>query len=353
MALKVTVVGVGLVGEAIVSCLKERKFPCRWPPRVAATRERPETLAGEKMLVEETSAEVFEGADLVLFAGTEGARGASVQWRETAEECGAWCVDNGRDFRLAPDVPLVVPEVNADALTEDKHFIASPNCSTIQLVVALAPIHRAARIERIIVSTYQATSGWGMKGPQELRRQVPKVLESLENIEFDPSVFARPIAFNCIPHIDRFMEQDYTREEWKMVHETHKILGDASIRISATAVRVPVFVGHSEAVWIETEKRLSADEARDLLREVPGVVLMDDLAGETPRGDSSERTYPTALDLLSPEYRDLTLVGRIREDTSCESGLVLWCVSDNLRKGAALNVVQIAEELIERGYLKP
>ncbi|MGB3087778.1 MAG: aspartate-semialdehyde dehydrogenase, partial [Phycisphaerae bacterium] len=162
MALKVTVVGVGLVGEAIVSCLKERKFPCRWPPRVAATRERPETLAGEKMLVEETSAEVFEGADLVLFAGQEGAKGASVQWRETAEKCGAWCVDNGRDFRLAPDVPLVVPEVNADALAEDKRFIASPNCSTIQLVVALAPIHRAARIRRIIVSTYQATSGWGL-----------------------------------------------------------------------------------------------------------------------------------------------------------------------------------------------
>ena len=353
MALKVTVVGVGLVGEAIVSCLKERKFPCRWPPRVAATRERPETLAGEKMLVEETSAEVFEGADLVLFAGQEGAKGASVQWRETAEECGAWCVDNGRDFRLAPDVPLVVPEVNADALAEDKRFIASPNCSTIQLVVALAPIHRAARIRRIIVSTYQATSGWGLKGPKELRAQTPKALESLEDIPFDPTVFARPIAFNCIPHIDCFMEQDYTREEWKMVHETHKILGDASIRISATAVRVPVFVGHGEAIWIETEKKLSGCEARDLLRGAPGVVLMDDLAGETPRGDSSERTYPTALDLLSPEYRDLTLVGRIREDTSSDSGLVLWCVSDNLRKGAALNVVQIAEELITRGYLEP
>ena len=346
MSLNVTVVGVGLVGEAIVSCLKERKFPCEWPPRVAATRERPETLAGERMLVEETSAAVFEGADLVLFAGQEGAKGASATWRETAEACGAWCVDNGRDFRLADDVPLVVPEVNADALAEDKRFIASPNCSTIQLVVALAPIHRAARIRRIIVSTYQATSGWGMKGPKELRRQTPRALESLENIEYDPGVFARPIAFNCIPHIDRFLEDDYTREEWKMVHETRKILGDSFLRISATAVRVPVFVGHGEAVWIETEKKLSGCEARNLLREAPGVVVMDEPAGD------GMRTYPTALDLLAPEYRDLTLVGRIREDSSCDRGLVLWCVADNLRKGAALNVVQIAEELLEKGYLK-
>ena len=347
MSLSVTVVGVGLVGEAIVSCLKERKFPCEWPPRVAATRERPETLAGEKMLVEETSAEVFEGAGLVLFAGREGAKGASVTWRETAERCGARCIDNGRDFRLAEGVPLVVPEVNADAIRPKSRFIASPNCSTIQLVVALAPIHRAARIQRIIVSTYQATSGWGMKGPQELREQTPKALESLADIPFDPAVFARPIAFNCIPHIDCFLEDDYTREEWKMVHETRKILDDASIRISATAVRVPVFVGHSEAVWIETEKKLSADEARELLRKAPGVVVMDEPAGD------GMRTYPTALDLLRPEYRDMTLVGRIREDSSSDRGLALWIVSDNIRKGAALNVVQIAEVLIERGFLRP
>jgi aspartate-semialdehyde dehydrogenase len=346
MALKVTVVGVGLVGEAIVSCLKERKFPCRWPPRVAATRERPETLAGERMLVEETSAEVFEGAGLVLFAGQEGAKGASVTWRETAERCGAWCIDNGRDFRLAEDVPLVVPEVNADAITPKSRFIASPNCSTIQLVVALAPIHRAARIRRIHVATYQATSGWGMKGPQELRRQTPRALESLETIEYDPGVFARPIAFNCIPHIDRFIEDDYTREEWKMVHETRKILGDSFLRISATAVRVPVFVGHSEAVWVETEKKLSAGEARELLRGAPGVVVMDEPAGD------GMRTYPTALDLLRPEYRDKTLVGRIREDSSSDRGLAMWVVADNIRKGAALNVVQIAEALVEKGYLK-
>ena len=351
MALEVTVVGVGLVGEAIVTCLKERNFPCKWPPRVAATRERPETLAGEKMLVEETSAEVFDGADVVLFAGKEGAKGASATWREAAEKAGAICIDNGRDFRLAPDVPLVVPEVNADAITEKARFVASPNCSTIQLVVALAPLHRAARIKRIVVATYQSTSGWGLRGPKELKAQTPRALESLENIPFDPTVFARPIAFNCIPHIEPFMDADYTREEWKMLHETRKILADASIRISATAVRVPVFVGHGEAIWIETERRLSPDEARDILRAAPGVVLMDELAGEGPRGDENERTYPTQLDVL--KYRDAVLVGRIREDTSSDRGLALWCVSDNLRKGAALNVVQIAEELIRSGTLKP
>ncbi|MBM4019021.1 MAG: aspartate-semialdehyde dehydrogenase [Planctomycetes bacterium] len=347
MGLKVTVVGVGLVGEAIVACLKERRFPCEWPPRVVATRERPETLAGEKMLVEETCADSFEGASLALFAGQEGAKGASVTWRKAAEEAGAWCIDNGRDFRLAADVPLVVPEVNAADITPRTRFIASPNCSTIQMVVALAPLHRAARITRIHVATYQATSGWGMRGPQELRAQVPVGLESCENIPFDPKVFARPIAFNCIPHIDAFVEGDYTREEMKMVYETRKILGDGAMRISATTVRVPVLNGHSEAVWVETRKKLSAQEARDLLRKAPGVAVIDE-----PQGEGQPRTYPTALDLLRPEYKDLTLVGRIREDISCENGLAMWIVADNIRKGAALNVVQIAEELLRRGLLE-
>jgi aspartate-semialdehyde dehydrogenase len=350
MAVKVTVVGVGLVGEMIVSCLKERKFPCEWPPRVVATHERPKTMAGEKMLVQETNADAFDGADLVLFAGKEGAKGASVSWRETAEKAGAICVDNGRDFRLAPDVPLIVPEVNADAITKDTRFIASPNCSTIQLVVALAPLHRVARIKRIVAATYQSTSGWGLKGPEELKAQTPTALKSLDNIPFDPTVFARPIAFNCIPHIEPFLDADYTREELKLVYETRKILDDSSIRISATAVRVPVFVGHGEAIWIETEKRLSPNEARELLRSADGVVLMDDLVGKNQRGDKNERSYPTPLDVL--KYRDEVLVGRVREDTSNESGLTLWCVSDNLRKGAALNVVQIAEELIRRRLLK-
>jgi len=347
MGLKVTVVGVGLVGEAIVSCLKERKFPCEWPPRVAATRERPETLAGEKMLVEETGPKSFEGANIVLFAGQEGAKGASVTWRETAEKCGAWSIDNGRDFRMAADVPLVVPEVNSDAITPKTRFIASPNCSTIQMVVAMAPIHRAVGIKRIVVATYQATSGWGMRGPQELRAQLPVALErGVENLPYDPKVFNRPIAFNCIPHIDMFVEGDYTREEMKMVNETRKILGDQKILVSATTVRVPVLNGHSEAVWVETKKKLSAADARELLRAAPGVVVMDEPDGE------NKRTYPTPLDLVRPEYKDMTLVGRIREDTSTKNGLAMWVVADNIRKGAALNVVQIAEELLRRGYLK-
>jgi aspartate-semialdehyde dehydrogenase len=215
----------------------------------------------------------------------------------------------------------------------------------------LAPIYRAVGIKRIIISSYQSTSGWGVKGPEELRRQTPIALESLENITFDPAVFARPIAFNCIPHIEPFMEENYTREELKLVYETRKILGDQNIQISATAVRVPVFVGHGESIWIETEKPINPEEVNNILRNSPGIIVMDDLAGENPRGDKNERSYPTPLDVY--KYRDEVLIGRIRKDLSCPSGLVLWCVADNLRKGAALNVVQIAEELIKRDILKP
>ncbi|MFO8012567.1 MAG: aspartate-semialdehyde dehydrogenase [Phycisphaerae bacterium] len=346
MALNVTVVGIGLVGEELVRCLREREFPCTWPPRIAATRTREEEVAGETMTVHETTEQVFEGTDLVLFAGTEGASGASVQWRPTAEAAGAISIDNGKDFRMADDVPLVVPEVNADAVTPETTFIASPNCSTIQMVVALAPIREAAGIRRVHVATYQATSGTGRRGPEELAKQTPGALESRRDIPFDPDVYGRPIAFNCVPEIGSFKDDDYTTEELKMDRETRKIFGDPSLAVSATCVRVPTFDGHAEAVWVETERPLSADEAREALRAAPGVRLMDEPT------DDGRRTYPVPLDVDAGPGRDLTMVGRVRRDPSVENGLALWCVAHNLRKGAALNVVEIAENLVERGILK-
>lgn len=351
MGANVTVVGVGMVGEAIISVLKERNLPVEWPPRVCATRERREMLAGEEFLVEKVSEQSFQDADVVLFAGKEGAKGASATWRKTAEAAGAICIDNGKDFRLDPDVPLVVPEVNLDAIGPEHRFIASPNCSTIQMVMALAPLHRIARIRRIVVSTYQSVSGWGVRANEELSEQMPHALKSLDDIPYDPTVMARPIAFNYIPHIDKFTENGYTGEEMKMVYETQKILGDDTIRITATTVRVPVFVGHGESINIETERKISADEARQLLRDFPGVVVLDDPNPDNPRHDPLERTYPAADDMRNPEYRDAVLVGRIREDATTDNGLNLWCVADNLRKGAALNVVQIWERMIAQGLV--
>jgi aspartate-semialdehyde dehydrogenase len=307
-------------------------------------------LAGEEFLVEKISANVFEGADVVLFAGKEGAKGAGVTWRATAEAAGAISIDNGKDFRLDDDVPLVVPEVNMDAVEPEHRFISSPNCSTIQMVLALAPLHQAASIKRVVVSTYQSVSGWGVKANQELLDQTPAALESLDDIPYDPTILARPIAFNTIPHIDKFTENGYTGEEIKMVWETQKIM-NADFKISPTTVRVPVLVGHGESINIETERKISAAEARDLLADFPGVVVLDELNPDNPRHDPLERTYPDALDLRKPEYRDAVLVGRIREDPTIENGLNLWCVADNLRKGAALNVVQIMEGLIERDLL--
>lgn len=353
MALEVTVVGVGMVGDRIISILREREFPMNWPPTVCATRERKEELAGETFLVEETTEESFQGADVVFFAGREGAKGASVMWRETAEEAGAVCVDNGSDFRMDPSVPLVVPEVNMDSVGPDDRFISSPNCSTIPLAMILTPLHREFGVRRVVVSTYQSVSGWGVRANEELMNQIPHALESMDDIPYDPKVLARPIVFNYIPHIDKFLEDGYTKEEMKMVHETHKIMGDDSIQVSPTTVRVPVPIGHGESVNIETDRTVSAGEAREMLSEFPGIAVMDEPYPDNPRGDDLERTYPTALDLRKPELRDEVLVGRIRDDPTVENGLNLWCVSDNLRKGAALNVIQIAEALIERGTLSP
>jgi aspartate-semialdehyde dehydrogenase len=346
MAAKVTIVGAGLVGGTIFSILKERNLPIDWPPRVCATHERTQIFAGEEIRIEKISESSFQGADVVLFAGKEGVSGASVTWRAVAEAAGALCIDNGKDFRMDPGVPLVVPEVNLDAVKPHHRFIANPNCSTIQMVLALAPIHQRARVKRVVVSTYQSVSGWGTRANQELIDQTPHALKSLDNIPYDPSVMARPIANNYIPHIDKFTESGSTVEELKMVRETRKILGDANLPITATAVRVPVFFGHGESINIETESKLSADQARQLLSEFPGVTVIDHPHPDNPRKDPLERTYPTAEDLRHPDYRDEVLIGRIREDATVENGLNLWCVADNIRKGAALNAVQIWESLI-------
>ena len=340
-------------------CIKERGLTLAEPLRVMATRARKEEDFGGEACVEvcETCGPMFDGLDVVFFAGREGAKGASVQWREAVQHAGAIGIDNGSDFRLDPDVPLVVPEVNMDAVTENTKFIASPNCSTIQMVVALAPLHRAVGIKRIVVSTYQAVSGWGQAAVEEMERQLPQYCAG-DCPDFDPSVFSRPIALDCIPHIDRFTESGYTKEELKIRNETRKILGVPEMKITATAVRVPVAIGHSEAINIELEKPLTAAEALDILRDPalsPGVVVVDGPACDPNatecRKAPEERQYPTQRDILQDEWKDMVLVGRVREDDTIENGLNLWVVADNLRKGAATNVVQIAQKMIERGLL--
>jgi aspartate-semialdehyde dehydrogenase len=310
-----------MVGETILSVLKERNLPVEWPPRVCATRKRTEKLAGEKYHVEEISENSFKDTDVVLFAGKEGARGASVTWRTCAEAAGAICIDNGSDFRLDPNVPLVVPEVNLDSIGPDHRFITSPNCSAIQLIMAIAPIHKYAGIKRVVVSTYQSVSGWGVRANQELLDQTPLALKSLDEIFYDPSIMARPIAFNFFPHIDRFTENGYTKEEMKTILETRKILNDDTIQITATTVRVPILVGHGMCINIETDRKLSVNETRGILRDFPGVVVMDDPNPDNPRRDPMERTYPAAEDIRKGEYKNAVLVGRIREDPTINNGL--------------------------------
>ena len=336
---RVAVMGAtGAVGREMLNILETRHFPYTSVKLLASARS-----AGSKLLfngqlheVQLLSEDSFGDVDIVLASA-----GGSVsrKFAPIAAKAGAVVVDNTSAFRMEPDVPLVVPEVNPHAAQHHKGIIANPNCSTIQMVVALAPIHRAARIKRIVVSTYQATSGAGKAAVDEMLDQTIAILQDDEIPA--PAKFAHRIAFNVLPHIDVFLENGYTREEMKMVNETRKILEDYSIGITATTVRVPVERGHSEAINIETEKKLTAAEARELLRGAPGVVVVDDPA---------RNMYPLAIYAAG---RDATYVGRIREDESIANGLNMWCVSDNLRKGAALNTIQIAELLIEKGWLKP
>ncbi len=335
---KVAVVGVtGAVGRQMVACLEERKFPVAELKPLASERSlgKSVTFKGGEIPVEVLNKGSFAGVEIALFSA-----GGSIskEYGPIAAAAGAVVVDNSSAWRMDPEIPLVVPEVNPKdiALYKNRGIIANPNCSTIQMVVVLQPLHAAARIKRVVVSTYQAVSGTGQKAVDELVAQV-KALFSCQTVE--NKVYPHRIAFNVLPHIDVFQDNGYTKEEMKMVLETQKIMGDESIQVTATTVRVPVFYAHSEAVNIETAKKLTPDEARKILSKAPGVKVVDDPA---------KFAYPMPLDAAG---QDLTLVGRIREDFSIKNGLNLWVVADNLRKGAATNAVQIAEILVKE-YLK-
>ncbi|RMF86945.1 MAG: aspartate-semialdehyde dehydrogenase [Nitrospirae bacterium] len=330
----VAVVGAtGAVGQEMLSILAERDFPVGELRALASERSvgKEVEFGRRKVKVELLTAEAFEGIDIALFSA---GAARSKEFAPKAVEAGAVVVDNSSAFRMDPEIPLIVPEVNRRALPERPGIIANPNCSTIQMVVALKPIHDVARIKRIVVATYQAVSGAGGRAMEELMDQV----RALANFQHPtPEVFPHQIAFNVIPHIDVFFDSGYTKEEMKMVNETRKILADDSIRVTATCVRVPVFRGHSEAINVETERKITADQAREILAYAEGVTVYD---------HPQDLVYPMPFEASG---HDDVLVGRIREDPSVENGLDLWVVSDNLRKGAALNAVQIAEELIPGG----
>ena len=332
---RVAVLGAtGLVGDTMIRVLQERDFPVSELLPLASNRSLGKRVEfrGRHIPVIDVATFDFKRAQIGLFsAGGEVSR----EYAPKAAAAGCIVIDNTSEFRYEDDIPLVVPEVNAHAIIEYKKrgIIANPNCSTIQMVVALKPIYDAVGITRINVATYQSVSGAGKEAVDELAAQTTRLMSGEEPDK--PKVIAKRIAFNCVPQIDKFMDNGYTKEEMKMVWETRKIFGDQSILVNATAVRVPVFFGHSEAVHVETRKKITAEAARDLLRKSPGIEVIDD---RKPGG------YPTAA--TEAANRDTVYVGRIREDISHERGLNLWIVSDNIRKGAATNSIQIAEILV-------
>lgn len=338
----IAVIGVGAVGIEMLRVLNQRNFPVG-NLKVFARSAREISLDGQNYSVKPISPEGFEGIDIALFAGTEGEKGAAVTYAKDAIKRGAVVIDNGADFRMDPEVPLVVPEVNAKDLKEHKGIIANPNCSTIQMVAALWPIYKRAGIKRIIVTTLQASSGAGRGAVEQLKDETVKLLSSWPVIQLygktgrpenGKTAMPQQLAYNLFPQIGSFAESGFTNEEWKLVHETHKIMHDDKIKISATTVRVPVRTGHSESVYIETGKTISPQEARRVLSASCGIVVMD---------DPKNNLYPMPKDA---EGKDHTYVGRIRSDPFVKNGLWLWVVADNLRKGAATNAIQIAEELI-------
>jgi aspartate-semialdehyde dehydrogenase len=319
----------GAVGGLVRRLLAERDFPFERIKFVASARSAGTKLVfkGQEHVVEELRPEAFDSVDLVIASTPDDTALMFAPW---AVERGAVVVDESGAWRMDPNVPLVVPEVNPDAALQHKGIIASPNCSTTQMVVALKPLHDAARIRRVVVSTYQATSGMGVVGQRELTESTRAALDGRE---FKPSAFKYPIGMNLIPQIGSAKHKGYTSEEMKMVYETRKIMGDESIEVCPTCVRVPVSNCHSESILVETERKLTVDEAREIFEAAPGITVVDDLAaGEYP--------MPSNCD-----DKDDVFIGRIREDLSSKSGLAFWCVSDNLRKGAATNAVQIAELL--------
>ncbi len=327
----VAIVGAtGMVGHEFIRVLEQRSFPMTSVRLYASDRShgRKMRIRGEEIEVKETTPDSFKGIDIALFsAGAD----ISKQFSPIAARTGAVVVDNSAAFRMDPEVPLVVPEINPEDIEKHKGIIANPNCSTIQMVVALYPLHKVNPIKRITVATYQSVSGTGLAAVDELTVQSKLVLEGKKAV---PKVYPYQIAFNVLPEIDVFLENGYTKEEWKLVEETRKIMHAPEIAISATCVRVPVRIGHSEAVQVEFSRPMSPDEARNILSKAPGLTVID---------DPSKRAYPY------PEMaagRDDVYVGRIRKDASHPNGLVLWVVSDNIRKGAALNAVQIAEKLV-------
>jgi len=331
----------GMVGGEFIKVLEQRKFPVKDIRLLASGRSKGKMLkfCGKDYKVQELGKSSFKDIDIALFSA-----GAAIskEFAPIAAGAGAIVVDNSSAFRMDPEVPLVVPEVNPEAVKRHKGIIANPNCSTIQMVVALKPIHDAARIKRIVVSTYQSASGWGKEAVEQLWAESEEIIKkrfTLHASRFTnhkiKRVLPAQIAFNVIPQIDVFLPNRYTKEEMKMVNETRKIMEDDSIRITATCVRVGVVISHSEAVNIETEKKLTPERAIEILKKAPGVEVIDDVSNEK---------YPLPIDAAG---KDLTYVGRIRQDESVKNGLDLWIVSDNLRKGAALNAVQIAELLID------
>lgn len=328
----IAIVGAtGAVGGIIRKLLAERDFPHQRIKFLASARSAGTTIefAGKEHTVEEMTPEAFADIDLAIGSTPDEVAERFVPW---AKERDCVVVDESGFWRMDPSVPLVVPEVNPEAALAHTGVIASPNCSTTQMVLAMKPLHDAAKIKRVVVSTYQATSGAGVAGQAEL---VDSSKAALDGSDYSPSAFAYPIGFNLIPQIGGEKHAGYTSEEMKMVYETQKIFGDESIRVCPTCVRVPVSNCHSESILVETERKLSVDEARELFAATPGLKVVDDLASGS---------YPMPKDC---DGDDDTFVGRIREDLSCDNGLAFWCVSDNLRKGAATNAVQIAELLVE------